>query len=274
MRASAPGRTASNRADAQEDSMKLKTIEIDGKTYAEVADGNPVYVHDDGREVPFDAAATVSTIRARNAEAKQHRERAEAAESALKAFEGIDDADAARKALATVQNLDHKKLVDAGEVERLKGEINKTWQEKLDAESKRAQQLEQQLHNEIVGGSFARSKFIAEKLAIPADLVQASFGARFKVEDGKLRAFDANGNAIVSRKNPGEPADFEEAIEALVDAYPHKDSILKADNKAGSGAPGNGGGGGGSKSISRAAFDALDPAGRIAHVQGGGTVTD
>ena len=72
--------------------MKLKTIEIDGKTYAQVQDGQPVYVHDDGKESPFDAAGTIATIRARNAEAKSNRERAETAEAALKTFEGIDDA--------------------------------------------------------------------------------------------------------------------------------------------------------------------------------------
>lgn len=106
-------------------------------------------------------------------------------------------------------------------------------------------------------------------------MVQAAFGRHFKVVDGKLAASDANGNPIYSRKQPGAQADFDEALGILIDQYPHKDSILKADNKPGSGAPANGGGGkGGSKSINRAAFDALDPEGRIAHVQGGGTVTD
>ena len=31
--------------------VKLKTIEVDGKTYAEVVDNKPVYLHDDGKEV-------------------------------------------------------------------------------------------------------------------------------------------------------------------------------------------------------------------------------
>ncbi len=55
--------------------MKLKTTDIEGKTYAIVQDGNPVYVHDDGKEAPFDASGTVATIRARNAEAKANRPR-------------------------------------------------------------------------------------------------------------------------------------------------------------------------------------------------------
>ena len=36
-----------------------------------------------------------------------------------------------------------------------------------------------------------------------------------------------NGNEIYSRSRPGEKADFEEALEALVGAYPNKDAILK-----------------------------------------------
>lgn len=37
--------------------MKLKTVEINGKQYAEIdTAGLPVYVHDDGKEIGFDAA--------------------------------------------------------------------------------------------------------------------------------------------------------------------------------------------------------------------------
>lgn len=236
--------------------MKLK---LDDQGHAVLKDGMPVYVHDDGKEAPFDAAATVATIRARNAEAREHRERAEAAEKALKAFDGIEDAAAARKALETFKNLDQKKLVDAGEVERLKGDINKAWQEKLDAEAKRAQTLEQQLHGEIVGGAFARSKFITENLAIPADMAQAFFGRYFKVEEGKLRAVDVNGNPIHSRTNPGSPASFDEAIEFHVESYPSKTSILKATQGAGSGAPTGGTSHGGGKTITRGEFNKLPP---------------
>ena len=82
--------------------MKLKTLEVDGKTYAEVQDGKPVYVEDDGKEVAFDAPGTRNTISRLNAEAKSHREAKEAAEKALKGFEGIEDPAAAIKALETV----------------------------------------------------------------------------------------------------------------------------------------------------------------------------
>ncbi len=42
--------------------MKLKTVEVNGKSYAEVdSSGLPVYVHDDG-EVGFDAVQAVGKI--------------------------------------------------------------------------------------------------------------------------------------------------------------------------------------------------------------------
>lgn len=220
--------------------MKLKTIEVDGKQYAEIQDGKPVYVEDDGKEVAFDAVGTRATITRLNAEAKSHRERAEAAEKTAKAFEGIEDAAAARNALELVANLDAKKLVDAGEIEKVKAEIGKAFETKLGEATTRAEQLEQQLYAEKIGGSFARSKVIADKLAIPADMVQARFGQQFKIEDGKVVAYDGNGNKLYSRARPGELADFDEALEALIEQYPHKDHILKASGANGGGAPTSG----------------------------------
>ncbi|WP_426269150.1 DUF6651 domain-containing protein [Dyella kyungheensis] len=251
--------------------MKLK---LDEQGHVVVQDGKPVYVSDDGKEVAFDAPGTVATISRLNGEAKSHRERAEAAEGKLKPFEAITDPGAALKALETVANLDAKKLVDAGEIEKVKGEISKAFETRLSESDNRAKTLEQQLHAEKIGGSFSRSKFITEKAAIPADLVQARFGSAFSLEDGKVVAKDANGNKLYSRANPGELAGFDEALELLVEQYPYRDQILKGSGASGSGAGQGGGNGGGSKTINRKAFDALDPSARIEHMKGGGVVTD
>ena len=218
--------------------MKLK---LDENGNAVLQDGTPVYVHEDGKEVAFDAPGTVATITRLNSEAKGHRERADNAEKAVKAFEGIDDPAAAKKALATVANLDAKTLVDAGEIEKVKAEISKAFQLQLDEVTGKAQTFEQQLYAEKIGGSFSRSKFIADKLAVPADMVQATFGQNLKVEDGKVVAYDAQGQKIFSRARPGELADFDEAIETLVSQYPHRDHILKSSGANGGGAQ-NGGG--------------------------------
>ena len=252
--------------------MKLK---LDEQGHVVVQEGKPVYVHDDGKEIAHDAQATVQTISRLNSEAKSHRERAEAAEKTLKTFEGIADPAAAIKALETVSNLDHKKLVDAGEVEKVKAEISKAFQTQLDGVTTERDTIKKQFFDEKIGGSFARSKLIAEKLAIPSDLVQAKFGNAFKIEDGKIVAYDHIGNKIYSRSRPGEMADFDEALESLIEQYPHRESILKGSGASGGGASNNPSNGStNNKTISRAAFNSLQATERMAHVNNGGTVTD
>lgn len=52
--------------------MKLKTVEINGKQYAEIdTAGLPVYVHDDGKEIGFDAPLAIKKITELNGEAKK-----------------------------------------------------------------------------------------------------------------------------------------------------------------------------------------------------------
>ena len=63
--------------------MKLK---LDENNNVVVKDGMPVYVHEDGKEIPFDANKATVKIAELNSEAKQHREAKEAAEAKLKAF--------------------------------------------------------------------------------------------------------------------------------------------------------------------------------------------
>lgn len=223
--------------------MKLKTVEIDGKHYAEIQDDKPVYVHDDGKEIAFDAAGASKTIGRLNYEAQSHRETKEALEKQVKAFEGIADPAAARKALETVANLESKQLIDAGEVEKVKAEISKAYQSQLDEANGKVKTYEEQLYAEKIGGAFSRSKLIADRLAIPADLVQARFGSAFKVEDGQVVAYDQNSQKIYSRENPGALAGFDEALEILVDAYPNKEHIIKSSGANGGGAgPSSGGG--------------------------------
>lgn len=238
----------------------------------------PVYVHPDGKESPFDADGTLGTISRLNGEAKSHRERAEAAEKALKGFDGISDPAEALKAMQIMKNLDDKRLVDAGEVDKVKTEAIKAVEEKYAPIVQRAQTLEQQLTAHMIGGGFSRSKFIAEKFAAegPAggDIAQALFAQRFKVEDGRVVGYDASGNKLYSRAKPGEIAEFDEALEMMVDAYPHKAQILRGSGASGSGAQSGGGGAGGAKQIQRAQFDSMSQMERARFAKEGGKVVD
>ena len=251
--------------------MKLKTIEVNGQTYAVIQEGKPVYVHEDGSEVPHDAPHTVATITRLNGEAKTHREAKEQLEAKLKGFEGIEDPVAAKKALETLKNFDDKKLVDAGEVEKIKLEAIKAVEEKYAPIVQERDAFQSQLHNELIGGGFARSKFIQDNIAVPVDMIQATFGKNFQIENGKVVAVGADGQKIYSRTRPGEIADFDEALETLVGGYQHKDSILKGSQAGGGGFQG-GGQGGGAKTLSRQQFESLDPVGRAQFAREGGQI--
>lgn len=251
--------------------MKLK---LDAEGHVVVQDGKPVYVYEDGKEVAFDALGTVGKISGLNAEAKGHRERAEAFEDKLKAFEGIEDAAEAKKALGIVKNLDEKKLIDAGQVETIKAAAIKAVEDKYAPIVKERDTLQSELVSEKVGGSFSRSKYIADKLAIPADMVQSAFGQNFKLEGNQVVGYDKAGNKLFSREKPGDIAGFDEALEIIVSGYAHKDTIMKSSGASGGGSKGAGGASGDPKSISRAAYEEMPPEARAAHFKSGGKITD
>lgn len=245
----------------------------------------PIFIHGDGREAAFDAENTISTISRLNGEAKSHREAKEAAELKLKGFEGIEDGEAARKALELAKNIKDGDLIAAGKVQEIKDAAAKSAQEAVanatrQAEEKQRQLTEQNekltsdLNNHIIGGAFAGSKFISEKLIIPGDIAQKVFGDRFKVEGGKLVPMGADGNPIFSATNHGNHADFEEALSVMVNQYANKDAILKGSGASGGGASGGQGGGAGGKTMSRAQFDAATPAAKMEFAKAGGKVTD
>lgn len=271
--------------------MKLK---LDENGHAVLVDGKPVYVHDDGKEIPFDAARTVETISRLNGEAKGHREAKEAAESklteaqgVLKGFEGLDP-EAAKKALQQLKDIGDGKLIESGKLDEVRSAAKTEYEARLKTlqdeygtkEGKlmaEREALQGHLNNEIIGGSFARSKFINEKLALPNDITQAMFGKHFKVEDGKLVAIDGQGNKVFSRARPGELADFDEAMDALVQQYPNRDHILKPTGSSGSGttaSAGGSGGGSGSKSMTRGQFSQLGAFDQMKAVKAGVVLTD
>lgn len=253
--------------------MQLKTVTIDGKTYAEVSDGKPLYVQD-GKEIAFDAPGTVATISRLNGEAKGHREAKEAAETALKTFEGLD-AGKARDAIDKLSKIDAKKLVEAGDMDAAIQAAIRPYTEELATLKQANGDLTGQLHKAVIGAGFSQSKFATEKLT-PAgvDLIRTMFGERLKVDKGMVYGVDANGQKLYSKARPGEPASFDEVVETLVESYPFKEHILKGSGHQGTGkdpgAPGVTGGKG--KTIPKTEFDAMGAKDRAAFMTSGGQI--
>jgi len=222
--------------------MKLK-IE-DGKVALDDK-GLPIYIHDDGSEVGFDAPAAALKIKELNSESAERRVKNKELTDTLKAFEGIEDPAAALKALETVSNIDAKKLVDAGEMETLKRQLGET----LEAEkaslvktfeterSSLQEQLvakDQKIYDLMVSSQFAKSPFFTgenPQTILPPDVASEYFGKYFKVEgegtDIKVIGY-LNGEQIPSREKFGEPAGFEEALGVIIDKYEFKDRIMRS----------------------------------------------
>lgn len=218
-------------------------------------DGNPVWINTAGVEQTVGG----DTITKLNGEAKSHRERAEAAETKLKTFEGIDP-EAARKSIELVGKLDAKKLIDVGEVDKVKAEIQQQFTTQVGEKDKTIGTLQSQINDMLVDGVFGNSQFVRDRVAVPADMFSATFRKNFKVEEGKVIAFGADGNRLFSKTRSGEYATPEEALEIMVEAHGQKDTILKAVDHSGSGNTGNGGSRGAGNVLKRADFEKLPPA--------------
>lgn len=218
-------------------------------------DGNPVYLDNSGREMVVEN----TTIKRLNDEARDKRTALEAAEKKLKDFDGIDPVKA-KEALEAVKNIDLKKLVDSGKVDEVRNQITQEFTAKMKEKDDALASANDKINNMLVSNIFNSSEFVRDGIAVPRDMFEASFRQNFKVEDGKVVAYDKAGNRLMSKQRVGEYADAEEALQLLVEAHPQKDVIMKANTGSGSGNDGGGGNRGTGRAIKRADFEKLPPA--------------
>lgn len=226
--------------------MKLKMY-TDG--HVVVQDGKPVYVRDDGS----DFVADVPDMHKKVVEGKKS---VDDLTNKLKVFDGID-AEKARKAIEITAAIGEGKLADAEALRREVTEaVSKNYETKLAEITKRAGDLETSLVRESIGGRFARSSLLGDKpgqVILPADMMEATFGRNFKLENGVVTAYDNHGNKLYSNTRTGELADFDEALGILVNQHPAKDRFVVGSGSSGSGTTGSESSGG-KKLIKRDAF--------------------
>lgn len=227
-------------------------------------DGKFVYRDKAGAETlvaPDEIFIARSTITARNGEAQRHRTEKEAAIARLAEFEGIDPVKA-REAFELLSKVDQKKLIDVGEVDKVRNEIKSSFDGQITTLTERATAAENRVAQMFRANAFNRSKFVAERLIIPADMVEATFGGNLAFDkDGKFTPKYSSGETIYTRDpaKAGQVADFDEALEILVNGYANRDKILKGANNQGTGNNGGGGNNGQKKTYTRDAFEKLPP---------------
>ena len=226
-------------------------------------DGKIIYLddQDDNKELPLDPAAMYAKIGELGIQNKKDRDNYRGIKEKFKPFESIDNLpewkENADKALVTVENFNDKDWMKADKVDKLKADMKDSYEGKLTAKDTLLTDTLKTHAGEMVGkdthirtlmvtNKFSSSPhFVGEKkkTILPPDIGESYFGKHYKVEETEegsleLKAYHANGDPIISKINPGEPADFEEAMGMIIDAYPNKDNILAASG------PGSGGKGG------------------------------
>jgi hypothetical protein len=120
----------------------------------------------------------------------------------------------------------------------------------------------------LVGKHF-ESSAVAGGLKIPHEIAAAAFGDSFRIEKGQLVAYDKGDIPVYSHTRHGEVANFEEALDQLIDRYPNKEMIQRKDD-----APGQQAGTGQTATITRVQFDALPAASRAKFFNEGGRIND
>ena len=228
-------------------------------------DNKPGYIDPEGKELALDPPQMYGKIIELGKESKGHREKADAASTTLKLFDGIDELSEwkveADKALETVKNFNEKDWLKADKVEKLKSEMKTAYEEQektlkkgFDLKTEDFKTLlvkkQGQIRKLMVSNKFATSPYFSgtePKTNLPPEIAETYFSKNFKVEEVKdsdeltLVAYYNNGDQVFSRQNPGELAEFDEAMTAIFDAYPGKDRLLRTKG-SGSGAGGGTGG--------------------------------
>ncbi len=227
-------------------------------------DAKIVYIDDEtDSELPLDPVGMYSKISSLGKENQNHRTAKQELESKLASFDGIEDLGDYRKkadeALKKVANFNDEDWMKADKVEKLKGEITEAFEQKLSAKDAAIADLSAQndqtlakkdgfINRLMISNRFAVSPHftaigdVKAKTTLPPDIGEAQFGKHFRVEEKDdqliLRAYHDNGELILSKVNPGDPAEFEEALSIIIDGYPGKNNILPA-SPSGSGGKGN-----------------------------------
>jgi len=226
----------------------------------------PIYVSPEGKEIALDPVGMYGKILEMGKTEKELRGNTKRLETQLELFADIEDVPAwkedAVKAMETVKNFNDKEWMDVKKVEKLKEEMK-------DAHGKQLSQVSEsfslkegefketlskkdgQIRKLMVSNKFATHELFSgkdPKTSLPPEIAETYFGKNFKVEESDkgeliLRAYYDNGDSVYSHENPGELADFHEAMHSVFDRYPGKDKLLKAGDK-GSGAGGGSGDGG------------------------------
>lgn len=220
--------------------MKLK-LDEDGNVV--VKDGMPVYEDDKGKEIIHDAPKLLFKLTSMTEEKDRHFETANKLQRKLELFKGIEP-DKAKEAMSIAEKIKGKEMIESGEFEKLKGqmqeisdqqmeELKQSYETKIGEFSDVSKKQQRTIEHLMITNHFAQSPWFSgptPKTVLSPDLAANLFKPYFKVEgegpDNIKMVGYLGDEKIPSRKNVGEPADFNEAISTIIEHHPEKDRFL------------------------------------------------
>lgn len=261
--------------------LNYKVVEVEGVQSIAMSDrGFPIVVDDenDNKEIALDAIHLYTKVPELTNQLSQTKDKVTELTGKTAALEGIEDvADFMEKANAALEltaNIDSQKLIDAGKVEEIKTQAQENLQTKMDAlktnlekeiqtRDEKLSSLDKTIFKLMVADRFNTSKFVKEGLSITSNMARKYFGDSFKIEvnpetgDRSVVGYYRDGTQIYSAERPGDLAQFDEALQLLVEKDPEKDNFLLGAGGSGTGAgDGQGGTRNGEEADLRAQYDA------------------
>ena len=222
---------------------------------------------------------TPSEIEGLSSALGKERSRAEAAEKALKSLQGkLDgfDLDAGRAALEKVSRMTEDQKAREAQWEQNVQQRLGPVQKERDELAAKLKDAEARYDSMLVDRALADSAFIRDKVSkdpIHQSYVREHFRSAFRVEDGRVVAYDSAGQKMFG--TDGQPCDVDTALSRLVNALPNGQSLLAGSTASGSGASaGTGGVPAGARVMKRSQFDALSPAEKLKTVKSGTRIVD
>lgn len=217
---------------------------------------------------------TLSEIEGLSSALGKERGRADAAEKALKAlqakYDGFD-VDAAKKAMDQVARMSEDQKAREAQWEQNVQQRLGPVQKERDELAAKLKDAEARYDSMLVDRALADSAFIRDRVSkdpIHQSYVREHFRSAFKVEDGRVVAFDSGGQKMFG--TDGQPCDVDTALARLVNALPNGQSLLAGSTASGSGAAaGTGGVPAGAKVMRLSQFDALSPAEQMKAIKSG-----
>ena len=247
----------------------ILVLDTDG--HAVLKDGMPLYKYDDGTEQPLNLGETITANENRVANLEQEKDRhfesRQKAEKSVQAYGKITP-ELAKTNADTVKKLKGKKLYDEHGLEEYQKQwtadittnMNEEWEAKETTWQDTETGLKQEITDmdKIIFGLAVKNRLSThpyfsgdERKTVfrPQDAAKI-YGDRFSVQrEGttlKVQALDRDGKVLLSKKNHGIPAEFDEAVELIVQADNDDNyNIFKSSNISGPTITGNMDGGGG-----------------------------